>query len=343
MRVKIKNKMIFWLLILLGLLGILIVVLYVLSFYSQKNNPPSKNIKYGVTFSQLGAKNLKLDWKKAYLEVLDDLKVKDIRLPSYWSVIEKKKGEYNFEETDFLIDEADKRGVNIILTVGIKQPRWPECHIPEWARKLSTEGRQQKTLDFIKSVVERYKDKKSIRAYQVENEPYFYPYGEGCYPPDTEFLKKEIALVRSLDSRPIIISETGELTLWGRQMQLSDIFGSTLYRTVWNPITKYFTYPIPPGFYSLRSNFFRKYFAPNNQKSIIIELQAEPWIPSNSPLDIPIEKQMKIFSVKNLDDNVEFAKKTSFDEIYLWGVEWWYFMKEKGQGQYWEYAKGLFK
>lgn len=340
--IKPRKKLRSWIFkIFIGILAIIIFI-FLASVYSQKVNPPAKNIKYGVTFTQLGAKHLKLDWKKTYLEVLDDLKVKNLRLSSYWSVIEKTQGELNFEETDFLVNEASKRGVEIVLTVGVKQPRWPECHVPSWVRKLSTKDRQEATLVFIQQVVERYKNIPSIIAWQVENEPFFYPYGKDCYPPDTDFLKKEIARVKSLDLRPVIISETGELTLWLTQMQLSDIFGTTLYRTVWNPVTKYFTYPLNPGYYSLRSNFYRKFFAPKNKKTIITELQAEPWIPSNNLQDTDFKRQSEIFPVSSLDANIDFAKKTSFDEVYLWGVEWWYYMKENGYPEYWEYAKRLF-
>ena len=43
-----------------------------------------------------------------------------------------------------------------------------------------------------------------------------------------------------------------------------------------------------------------------------------------------------------MKETVEFANETGFDEIYLWGAEWWYFMKEQGQPQYWDYARELF-
>ncbi|HLC88223.1 MAG TPA: beta-galactosidase [Patescibacteria group bacterium] len=328
--------------IFLVVIVLLVTAFYGLAFIWGKTHPPAGNIKYGITFSQLEAKHLNLDWKKAYLEILDDLQVRDLRLPSYWTVIEKAPGKYDFEETDFLVKEAGKRGARIILTVGVKQPRWPECHIPLWARQLSASERQQKVLDLVSVVVDRYKNEPSLYAWQVENEPFLYPFGDNCYPPDVNFLKREIALVKSLDSRPVIISDSGELTFWNKQMALSDIFGTTLYRTVWNPVTRYFRYPLTPGFYSLKSDFFRSIFAPNNQKTIIVELQSEPWIPSNNPVNTALSKQIEIFSVSEMKETVEFANETGFDEIYLWGAEWWYFMKEQGQPQYWDYARELF-
>lgn len=332
-----KTFIIFVLVILVIILGF-----YGLTFYWERARPVATNIKYGITFSQLAAEHLNLDWKKTYLAVLDDLKIRNLRLPSYWTVIEKNEGEYNFEETDFLVNEADKRGASVILTVGVKQPRWPECHLPLWARALSKEEREEKVLDLIKAVVERYKYKEGIKAWQVENEPFLYPFGEDCYPPDAKFLQQEVDLVRSLDKRPIVVSDSGELTFWNRQMAMSDIFGTTLYRTVWNPVTRYFNYPVTPGFYSLKSDFFRKFFGANNQKTIIIELQSEPWIPSNSPVNTPLSEQIKIFPVSEMKEIVDYANRTGFDEIYLWGAEWWYFMREKGEGEYWNYAKELF-
>jgi hypothetical protein len=330
-----------------GIIFLLVIVLFVTAFYLLtlywgKTHPPAGNIKYGITFSQLAAEHLNLDWKKTYLGILDGLNVKYLRLGSYWTVIEKAEGQYDFEDTDFLIKEAEKRNAQVVLTLGVKQPRWPECHIPTWARQLSKEDRQGKVLNLIQAVVERYKNSRAIYAWQVENEPFLYPFGEDCYPPDINFLKQEIAQVRALDNRPIIISDSGELTSWNRQMALSDIFGTTLYRTVWNPVTHYFRYPVTPGFYSLKSDFFRYFFGPNNQKTIILELQSEPWIPDNNPVTTPFEEQVKIFPVSEMEETVDFANDTGFDEIYLWGGEWWYFMKEKGYPQYWDYAKTLF-
>jgi len=40
---------------------------------------------------------------------------------------------------------------------------------------------------------------------------------------------------------------------------------------------------------------------------------------------------------------VGFASGTGFDEFYLWGTEWWYWMKEKhNDPRIWDIAKILF-
>lgn len=331
-----------------AVIGILLLIvlpfmlLYALTLSWQIIRPPAKQITYGVTFSQTNAKFLQLDWQKVYIETLDDLNVKHLRLQTYWNTIQKDEDKYDFSENDYMLDEAAKRGVKVILTVGIKQPRWPECYVPDWAQQLSVEKRQEKALEFITEVVKRYKDNPVVESWQVENEPLIYFYASHCDKIDLAFLQKEVALIRSIDSHPIVIADSGELSLWKNQMQLSDVFGTTLYRTVWNKYMGYTTLIWPPGAYSLRSDFFRSVFAPNNKKTIVVELQSEPWLPDNDPINTPIERQIEIFSLKSMDDNIEFANKTSFDEIYLWGVEWWYFMKQKGHPEYWDNAKKLF-
>ncbi|MDO8573804.1 MAG: beta-galactosidase [Candidatus Daviesbacteria bacterium] len=319
---------------------ILVFVLFTI-FNAVYQVPFSQKIEYGVTFSPRFARYLKLDWKKTYQEMLDELKVKNVRLTSYWDILQPEQDKFDFSETDYLLSEAEKRGVRVILVLGERQPRWPECHIPIWAKDLKLKDRQKKILEFIQKTVERYKNYPSVWAWQVENEPFLSFFGEGCDKADENFLKTEISLVRSLSNKKIIISDSGELGTWVVPMQASDIFGTTIYRKVKDKFFGYVTYPVPPYFYSLKSGLIRKFFAPYNQKTIIVELQSEPWLAGGDL--ISQAEQSKIFSVKDFKNYINFAGKTGFDEIYLWGVEWWYFMDKQGYPQYLDYAKTLFR
>lgn len=301
-----------------------------------------EKVTYGVTFSPQYAKYLGLDWKKLLSKLTDDLQVKDIRVPGYWEEIEAVEGKYKFDDLDYIINKTDKAKTRVVLVVGLKQPRWPECHMPAWVKKLSIEDRQKNTLDFIKKVVERYKDRSSVIYWQVENEPMLPFFGHNCDTPDVEFLKKEVELVRSLSPKPIIVSDSGELGSFITPMQLSDVFGTTLYRKTYDPILKYKTYPILPYLYNMKSFLVKKFFAPKNQKTVIVELQAEPWL-TDEKMHINPEAQAKFFPVSELKDLVTYAQKTGFDTQYLWGVEWWYWMAEKGYPEYLDYAKNLFK
>ncbi|MBI2021966.1 beta-galactosidase [Candidatus Daviesbacteria bacterium] len=330
------------LVIIIGFL-ILLIVLVLGDKFFDKFHPATKQIGYGVSFSPQYSKDLGLDWKSTYISILDELKVKNLRIPTYWSVTEKNPGQFDYSEIDFMVTEAQNRNAKIILVLGARQPRWPECHLPDWAKQLDLKTRQKKTLEFIRKVVEKYRTSESIKAWQVENEPLLPFFGDKCDSPDRLFLKKEVDLVRGLDQRPIIVTDSGELRPWRTPMRLSDVFGTTLYRTVYNKVLGYTTYPLLPYFYSLKSTLNRKFFAPDNQKTIIVELQAEPWSPGNNLISTPLDQQLANFSLNNFKDYVKFAQRTGFDEIYLWGVEWWYWVRQKGVNQYWDYAKGLFE
>lgn len=317
------------LILLVFLLSIFLGEIIFQSFY-----PFPQKIKYGVTFSPKFAQSLGMDWQDSYIKILDDMKVKNLRIPTYWDEIEKIQRDYDFQKIDFMLDEARKRNVKVILVLGVRQPRWPECHLPDWAKKLSVEDRQNKTLEFIGRVVERYKTNTAMLAWQVENEPLLSSFGEGCDRPDKNFLKAEVELVKKLNGKPIMVTDSGELGSWITPMKLSDIFGTTLYRKVYDQTFGYVTYPYLPYLYNLKATAVRGLFAPQNKKTIISELQAEPWLVKNGQV---------IFSIEDFKKNINFAKQTGFDTAYLWGVEWWYFMEKMGHPQYLEYAKTLFK
>lgn len=329
------------LLIFFAALSVVLVVIILLNSIFDNIYVHPAQVKFGVTFSPTYAQYLNLDWQKTYTKVLDDLKVRNLRIPSYWDIVQTQPQQYNFSEIDYLLNEAQKRGAKVILVLGARQPRWPECHIPTWAKSLQVSQRQQKTLEYIQKVVERYKNNSVIWAFQVENEPLLGVFGEGCDRPDSNFLKQEAVLVKSLSRKTIIMTDSGELGFWVSSMQLSDIFGTTLYRQVYDKSLGYITYPLPAYLYNIKSKIVRNIFARNNQKTIIAELQSEPWMTAGKLLGP--DQQAKLFTPQNFQDYINYAKKTGFDEVYLWGAEWWYFMAEHGQPQYLEYAKTLFR
>lgn len=299
----------------------------------------AKKIEWGVNFSQKHSENLHLNWKENYLAILDDLGVKKIKLATYWNLIESAPDSYNFADLDWQIEEAGKRGAKILLVIGMKTPRWPECHIPDWAAELSKEQQQDEILKMLKEIVLRYKENDAIWAWQVENE-IFFPFGQ-CPWRDKKFLQKEVDFVKSLDSRPVMVTDSGEYSLWWQAARIGDIVGTTLYRKVWfKEIGIYVAYPIPPIFYSRRRSLIKKLF---NKDAICVELQAEPW-GHTLIYDFAIEEQEKSMNLEIFKNNIFFAKKTGMESFYFWGAEWWYWMKEVHKNSaIWNEAKRLFQ
>ncbi|MBI4709074.1 MAG: beta-galactosidase [Candidatus Portnoybacteria bacterium] len=319
---------------LLIILGIIVGALF---YLSRETADPNREIKWGVTFSKPFAQKLNLDWKKAYPEILDDLKIKQIRLVAYWPEVEPQKDTFDFNDLDWQINEAAKRNVKIILAVGLRLPRWPECHVPEWSKNQETEAANSERLAYIEAVINRYKNNSAIFAWQVENEP-FLKFGD-CPAYDSSFLDKEIEKVRVLDKRPIIITDSGELSIWIKAAKRADIFGTTMYRWVWHDWVGSYKYPIPAGFFRAKERIAR-FFVGQEKPFIVIELQGEPW-GKKQIYEMTPDEQIELFSLNEFQKTIDYAKKTGFSEYYLWGVEWWNYLKQNGHEEYWEYVKAL--
>src|SRR3989339_442192 len=159
------KRYLFIILILIGFSSLLMATMLAFS-------KPNPSMIFGVSFSPQYARYLGLDTNKVYQSILDDWHFKYIRLSAQGDVIEPPKGQYDFKELDYLMVEAGKRSAKITLAVGRKTPRWPECHLPEWAKKLSYDEYRPALLSFIKTVVERYKNYSALEIWQVENEPF---------------------------------------------------------------------------------------------------------------------------------------------------------------------------
>ena len=320
-----------------------IIIITVITIITEKLYRRPAKIKLGVTFSPRYARYLKLDWQKVYLQILYDLKVNNLRIPSYWNSLEIKEQSYDFSQTDFMLSEAKKAGAKVFLVVGERQPRWPECHIPDWAKRLSINQRQQKILELIQKVVERYRDNDAIWAWQVENEPLAWWFGENCNPPDQKFLQKEVDLVKKLDKRPVMITDSGEWGFWADALSHADILGVSVYRKAYNSnLHMYTPYLFPAGIYQLKASLVKSMSNQQKKNILVSELQAEPWLSGKDPKESLPQKQSQLFSLKDFKENLDFGKKIGFEEIYFWGVEWWYFMAQNGYPQYLDYAKSLF-
>lgn len=295
---------------------------------------------WGVTYSSFYARQLGYDPEKLFKIILKELNVKDVRLVAYWPEIEPSRDFYDFSVLDSQINELKNAGGKTILTLGMRVPRWPECHIPKWIEKETLSIKQERLIKYIIETVIRYKNNPAVWAWQVENEPFLGHFGE-CPKTDPAFLDEEIRLVKFIDNtRPIIISDSGELGRWHKAYKRADIFGTTMYRVIWTKYTGYFTYPLKPSFFHFKAGLTQSLFG---EKEIInIELQAEPWL-EKRPWETALVEQLKSFPVSQLKENIEYAKEVGFEKNYLWGAEWWYWLKDKyHESNYWEEAKKLF-
>lgn len=319
---------------------VLVVILAIaLFFLAQK--PAPERISYGMSFNTPYAIELGLDWREAYDAVIDELGVRHLRLAAHWPMVEPADEEYSFVELDYQLDKAEEVGADVILAVGRRLPRWPECHVPEWADGLLWEEQKDQIRDYIWTVVTRYKDRPNIIYWQVENEPYLEVFAnEHCNDLDEEFLLEEIELVRELDpTRPILVTDSGNLGKWAGAYKHGDAFGTSVYVYFWNPELGQFKTVLPAWFYRVKENLVALIYG--EKPTFLIELSAEPWL-LEPVVNVDIETQYTRMDLAKVNEIIAYARETRYDKQYLWGAEWWYWLKQKGHPELWGRGKEIF-
>ncbi|MDD4409511.1 MAG: beta-galactosidase [Candidatus Pacebacteria bacterium] len=320
------------------LISILSIIILSLAYLFIGFSSPKK-VNWGVNFSVKQTEFLGLDSKEVFLALLDDLVFKDIKISVHWDLLQPKTiYEYDFTELDWQINEAQKRNAKVVLAIGMKTPRWPECHMPQWARNQSKKEQQESVSNMLTAIVERYKDNPTVSAWQVENEALL-RFG-ACPWIDEDFLKKEVSLVKSIDpSREVIVTDSGEMSLWMKVGSIGDVVGVTTYKKVWQEtLGIYVDYYLPPVYYQRRAELINLLY---KKKVIGTELQAEPWC-KDSIINASLEEQEKTMDLAQFKKNVEFAKNIGFDKFYLWGGEWWYWQKKNHEHpEIWDEVKKM--
>lgn len=284
------------------------------------------------------ARYLGVDPKACLTDALEDLGVRRLRLMSYWSQIEAKRGKYDFKELDWQIKMAEKYNAEVTLCLGLRQPRWPESHWPDWARELPGDEWQQALLAFMETIVNRYKERSCIVSYQLENEAMLKSFGEnGNF--DRERLRREFELVKALDdTRPIIMttSDSWGIPFFGPR---PDMYGFSIYRYFYDK-GEYRHATRPAWFYRFRAGLIRLL---KWRKTFVHELQAEPWGPAGM-IDMPMNEQFKSINPDRVKEAVAYAQRTTLDPIDVWGMEWWYWLKIKHEHtEIWDYMRSLYR
>lgn len=304
----------------------------------KKNLAIQNSFSYGASFSSKYACELGIDPRAAYLAILNELQLDRLRLMSYWDEIETTPGKYDFDELDWQVRQAAKHQVNITLCLGMRQPRWPECHLPNWAKQLNKADRHKALYKFLEKVVDRYKLEDIIESWQLENEAFNRGIGL-CEDYDRRRLQAEYALVKKLDpGRPIIMSTSNTLA-WQIRRPRPDIVGFSIYMSQ-HRNGKYYFSKLPAWWYRLKAWLIITFL---HIPVIIHELQAEPW-GAGATAKLSRPEQALSMDAKKLCKIIAYAQKTSIKHLDFWGAEWWYWQKAKhGDDLCWKIVKNLAK
>lgn len=294
----------------------------------------------GTTFIPNYARYFGLDPKETLQASINDLGIKRYRLVSYWKDIEPQPGVYTFEELDWQFDMIEQAGGQVSLAIGLRQPRWPECHGPAWAMAKPMSQWREDLKVFMGKVIERYKDRASLVEYQLENEFFLSVFGE-CPDFSRDRLVDEYQFVKLADPRtPIVVSRSNNGVGLPIREPVPDKYAISVYKRVWDKtLTKrYFEYPFPAWFYATLAGGGE---IVKNRALFVHELQTEAWLPPGySMVNAPISELYKSLNPERLERRIDYGVGTGMRTIDLWGMEWWYHMKTKRNApELWETAK----
>ncbi len=289
----------------------------------------------GTTYSHKEISFLKLDNEKGFSDLLE-LGFDIIRLGCYWDEIQPQKDTWDLTQIKKYLSLCEEREQKVLLTIGMKSPRWPEYYIPEWLKERAVSTLFPEVSFFLQKCIEELQQFSCITHWQVENEP------TGISGPDQltiplSLLEKEVTLVRSLDTRPIVINA------WGDDIEkqdvvasfspLSDIIGFDLYYKT--PKGKFF-YQGPQS----SQTYFKQIIKSSPKPVWIIELQAEPW---ETTQEKKFGKNPRSMSPKILLEHYQKTLELSAQAILFWGYEYWYLRKEQKDNRYFDLIRQLIK
>jgi len=312
----------------------------------------------GFSFRPRQAEAFGLD-AQATLEALLAYPFELVRLPAYWNQIEPVLGRFDTSQLDRQLEVVERAGKQVILSVGaIKNFGYPEFFVPEHqlvrslpegslVRPSTHAALAGEATRFIRQVVERYRDRASIVAWQLEHEAVD-PLGvEHSWRLALDFVQRELGALREADpSRPVMMtgflptSSLVRLSQWWRTRdqgdsiavasRLADIVGIDYYPRhgllALGPRTLYLDGGRLPWQMALTRALLDD-VRRQGKRLMVSEGQAEPWEIVTLP---PNPGQRAMFScrpddaIRNYNSAMELSPPDAPLYAYLfWGAEYW--------------------
>jgi hypothetical protein len=293
-----------------------------------------------------------------------------IRLGAYWNRLEPRAGTFDTAELDWQLDAAERAGKQVILAVGaLKTFGYPEFFAP--AHYLEKPLREGSLIEpdaypallagaaaFIARLVTRYRDRRSIVAWQLEHEAVD-PLGvEHSWRLSVSFVERELQALQAADaSRPVMMngflptSSLVQVTQWWRTRdqgdsldlaaRLADIVGIDFYpRHALRRLggrTMYLESAELPWERARRARLFASVRA-RGKPVMVSEGQAEPWEAVTVP---PNPRRQASYScppeqlIRNYDTAMAWSPLGPALYAYLfWGAEYWVLRDRGGDPSY---------
>jgi hypothetical protein len=293
-----------------------------------------------------------------------------IRLAALWNQMEPAPDAFDPAPLDWQVEAAERAGKQVIIAAGaVKNFGYPEFFVPKHhlpaplpegslVSEASHPHLLAAALGFLARVVHRYRDHKSVVAWQVEHEAVD-PLGvEHSWRLATAFVKREIAEVKRLDpARPILLNgflpmstPVAALQWWrtrdqGDSLHLAEeaagIVGVDFY-----PCHAVGAAGGLTAYMDARENAWRerarnavRRASAQGRRLMISEGQAEPWEAVTTPPS-PLGRVMASCPpervIQNFNACLTLARESgsALDAYLFWGAEYWLLRQQAGDESY---------
>ncbi len=330
---------------------------------------PRRSTLLGISFRPLQVAALGLD-ARATLQTLLAYPFQLLRLGAYWNRIEPEPGAFQTDELDWQIDAAEQAGKQIMLCVGpLKTFGYPEFFVPSHhlprpfpehtrIKPAAYPSLLEAATAFSLRLVERYKERRGIIAWQLEHEAVD-PLGvEHSWRLDAAFVEQEVEAIRKADpGRSIMMngflptSLLVRLSQWWRTrdqgdslavaQRLADMIGIDYYPRHalmgFGDKTLYLDGSRSRSSQRRREQLFALAQA-RGQRLLIAEGQAEPWETVTTP---PSPDQQGMYSclpehiIMNYNTCMGWVAHDASLYAYLfWGAEYWMLREQNADSSY---------
>ncbi|MGH7641827.1 MAG: beta-galactosidase [Candidatus Dormibacteria bacterium] len=325
--------------------------------------------RLGVSFRPLQAEALGLEPGPTLQRLLRfpfDL----VRLAAHWNRIEPTPGGLDTSELDRYLAQVEQAGKQVVLAVGaVKNFGYPEFFVPDHQLSEALPEHQLVTLTshpelangarrFVGRIIERYRDRPAICAWQVEHEAVD-PLGlEHSWRLGADFVAQEVAAVRALDpTRPILLNgflPTSTPVSWMQRwrtrdqgdslavaQELADIVGVDYYSRHAVLQAGGLSLYLDGGRSAWRQGSWRRlgnWSARTSRRVMVSEGQAEPWEAVTVPPS-PTGRVSYSCPPERVIDNFNHCFRHThglleLDSYLFWGGEYWMRRQAEGDGSY---------
>jgi hypothetical protein len=320
--------------------------------------PLPAQVKLGTTFSQLQCRYLGLDYRDTFRQICG-LGFDRIRLCAYWNEIEPFPNQFDFTALDWLLEECDRHRIQAVLALGMKAPRWPEFHFPDWISQRHETGAGATPLDqrspglgeatfiWLEAVVQHLRHAPALAYWQIENEPFTRLEITGGRFLSPGFIRREVGLIRKLAPQQQILL-TGSIALPSANtpedetalqdcLALADAVGLNVYSKVPLGQTRYYLEPQPAFWQTLQR--WQTQIQQAEKAAWIAEAQAEPWEPHQL-----VATRGRLHPSASPTRTVQLSHQLAslgYETILLWGCEYWYWQRQQGWPDWWKTMQRL--